>query len=151
LVVDSSGITFSFLDFSVKPNSFYQAFDHPDIEQRIKWTEAILKERKEIFDEKFFESVKSWSCQTFVHVLRINGVNCNEFFRVQLVVCVHNHIPGIDFQEILPFHTEIKKKQLTWRFQMVWNLIRMNICSWTKHFTVWFKALDNFMKSLCLL
>ena len=85
------------------PNSFDEAWNHPDPWQRDKWRAAILKEFDKMNALKVWKKIKKSSMpkgrRTVKHkwVLEIKR---SGIFRARLVACGYSQVPGVDFKEI---------------------------------------------------
>ena len=90
------------VDDYVEPNSYVEAWHHPDPAQRIKWRGAITKEYGDMVKRKVWEikdrkempiERRCVKCK-WVFKIKRNGV-----FRARLVACGYSQIPGVDFTD----------------------------------------------------
>ena len=126
LVEERADFAFSMVDLVKDPESFEDAFNHPEIDKKMKWRHAISKEFEEMKSKGVWEKFKKSEIP--------NGRNCiknkwifkikrNGIFRARLVACGYSQIPGVDFQEsYAPVINDV-----TFRILLVtmltWNLI----------------------------
>jgi Reverse transcriptase (RNA-dependent DNA polymerase) len=93
---------FNLVDLVKDPESFDEAYNHPEADKKIMWRRAILKEFEEM------EAKGAW--EKFLKSEIPNGRNCikdkwvfktkrNGIFRAQLVAWGYSQIPRVDFQE----------------------------------------------------
>ena len=126
MIVERADFALSMIDLVKDPESFEEAYNHTDINKKIKWRHAISKE---------FEDMKAKGVWEKFNKSEIpNGRNCiknkwifktkrNGIFRARLVACGYSQIPGVDFQEsYAPVINDV-----TFRILLVtmltWNLI----------------------------
>jgi hypothetical protein len=90
------------IDYLKEPETFEDAYYHPNFEERMKWRESISKEFNETKEKGVHEKI----CKSELP----NGHTCiknkwafkikrNGFFRARLVACGYSQVPGVDFQE----------------------------------------------------
>ena len=85
-----------------KPDKFEDAWNHPDIWNRRRWRESIIKELNKMLKHKVWERCNSRDIPNgqrpikykWVFEIKRNGV-----YRSRLVACGYSQIPGIDFTE----------------------------------------------------
>jgi hypothetical protein len=66
-----------------EPETFEVAYYHPNLEEKMKWREEILKELDEGKRKKFMKRFVSRSCLTGAHASKTSGylkLNAMEFF-----------------------------------------------------------------------
>jgi hypothetical protein len=105
-----------------EPETFEDAYYHPNIEQRVEWSEAISKEFNEMKERKqFTRRFVSRSCLTVAHVSKIRGIQ-NE---TQQILCMsssywiysrngsgfsRSFVPVINILHSTDYDVESKKK-----------------------------------------
>ncbi len=102
MIVETAAFAFNLVDLVKDPESFDEAYNHPEADKKIMWRRAISKEFEEM------EAKGVW--EKFLKSEIPNGRNCiknkwvfktkrNGIFRARLVACGYSQIPGVDFQE----------------------------------------------------
>ena len=107
------------------PDSFQEAWNHPDLKIRAKWREGIRKEFRDMIRRGVWRTMdrksvpKSRRCikSRWVFDIKRNGI-----FRPRLVACGYSQVPGVDFTEsYAPVINDV-----TWRciivIKMLWGL-----------------------------
>ena len=85
------------------PNTFDEAWNHPDEFQQKKWREAIRKELDKMERMKVWRKIKRSEMEPgrrcvkhkWVHEIKRTGR-----FRSRLVACGYSQIPGVDFEHV---------------------------------------------------
>ena len=108
-----------------EPTTFQEAWNHPNINQRMKWREAIKKEFKKMNERKVWRKIKRNQMEKGRRCIKnkwIFKIKRNGTYRARLVACGYSQIPGVDFTE--SFAPVIH--DITWRIlliiKMLWDL-----------------------------
>ena len=126
MIVETADFAFNMVDLVKDPESFEEAYHHPEAGKKIMWRRAISKEFEDMEAKGVWEKFQKSEIP--------NGRNCiknkwvfktkrNGIFRARLVACGYSQIPGVDFQEsYAPVINDV-----TFRILLVtmltWNLI----------------------------
>jgi hypothetical protein len=100
--LEGADVAFFLAGNSGEPTNFYEAYNHPDPDARVKWRVAICKDteymkNKEVREVFPMETIpEGRSCLKIKWVLKIKR---NRIFRVRLMACGYNQVPVIDFTE----------------------------------------------------
>ena len=89
-------------DIFDKPDSFDQAWNHPEPFQRKKWREAINKEFSKMEERQVWKKVKRSTVPGNRRCVKhkwVFEVKRDGRFRARLVACGYSQIPGVDFSE----------------------------------------------------
>ena len=92
-----------FKDIFDEPETFDQAWNHPDPFQRMKWREAILDELKIMETRKVWIKVKRSTMPKGKRCVKhkwVFNIKRTGKFKARLVACGYSQVPGIDFTEI---------------------------------------------------
>ena len=92
----------SMLQGGNEPHTFNEAWNHPDMEQRKKWRDAIRKEFRDMINRGVWRYRKRATIESdqklignkWVFKIKKNGV-----FRARLVALGYSQIPGVDFTD----------------------------------------------------
>jgi len=125
------------------PKTYREAWDHPELEERAKWREAITKEYQKMeahqvwkkIDKAEMEEGRRCVKHKWVFDIKRNGV-----FRARLVACGYSQIAGVDFNEIYsPVVNDTTVRmvlvmamemglEFTWNVKKDWSTKRENVC-----------------------
>jgi transposase InsO family protein len=92
-----------FKDIFDEPETFDQAWNHPDPFLRMKWREAILDELKIMEARKVWKKVKRNTMPKGKRCVKhrwVFNIKRSGTFKARLVACGYSQVPGIDFTEI---------------------------------------------------
>jgi len=101
-VEERADFTFSMVDLVKDPESFEDAFNHPEIDKKMKWLQAISKEFEEMISKGVWEKFKKLEIPNRQNCTKnkwIFKTKQNGIFQARLVACGYSQIPGVDFQE----------------------------------------------------
>ena len=101
-VEERADFAFSMVDLVKDPESFEDAFNHPEIYKKMKWQHEISKEFEEMKSKGVWEKFKKSKIpngRNCIKNKRIFKIKRNGIFRARLVACGYSQIPGVDFQE----------------------------------------------------
>jgi Reverse transcriptase (RNA-dependent DNA polymerase) len=102
LVVESANFAFHSLDLVEEPKTFAEAYNSHNLNDKIKWRQAISKEFDDMSAKGVWKIIQKSDMP--------NGRNCikskwifkikrNGVYRERLVACGYSQVPGVDFQE----------------------------------------------------
>ena len=112
------------------PETFREAYDHPDEKLRKKWRDGIKKEFKDMINRGVWRNIKRSEVPKNRRCIKsrwVFDVKRNGIFRPRLVACGYSQVPGVDFTEsYAPVINDI-----TWRIlivaKIIWKLAAMII------------------------
>jgi histone deacetylase 1/2 len=125
LIVECANFAFNSLDLVEEPKSFAEAYKNPNLNDKIKWREAISKEFDDMSSKGVWKKIQKSDMP--------NGRNCikskwifkikrNGVYRVRLVACGYSQVPGVDFQEsFAPVINDVTFRILL-VMMLTWNL-----------------------------
>jgi len=127
MIVETAHFAYNMVDIVKDPESFDEAYNHPEANKKVMWRRAILKEFEEMKAKGLWE--------TFQKLEILNGRNCinskwvfktkrNGIFRARLVACGYSQIPGVDFQESYALVINDVTFQILLVTLLTWNLVR---------------------------
>ena len=85
-----------------EPKTFREAWDHPDVESREKWREAIRKEFRDMLKRGVWRHVNRKdipSGRRLIGCKWVFKIKRNGIFRARLVALGYSQIPGVDFTD----------------------------------------------------
>ena len=85
-----------------KPETFEQAYYHPDLKIRLRWRIAIKKEFRDMNSRKVWETFKKSNIPKDRRCIKckwIFDIKRDGRFRARLVACGYSQVPGVDFVE----------------------------------------------------
>ena len=101
-IVDRADVALNLMEKPKDPETFEEAYFHPNLEERSKWRDAILKELQEMKDKGVYEKIHTSELpngRTCIKNKWVFKIKRNGIFRARLVACGYSQIPGVDFQE----------------------------------------------------
>ena len=104
------------------PESFQEAYNHPDEKLRAKWRAGIRKEFHDMIVRKVWRNMKKKDVPKGRRCIKCRWVfdlKRNGIFRPRLVACGYSQVPGVDFTEsYAPVINDV-----TWRILIVTKLL----------------------------
>ena len=125
MILDQADIAMMMLEGPMEPVSFDEAFNHSELESRVKWRSAINKEFKEMDVRGVWKKISKSEMPAgrrcvkskWVFKIKRNGV-----FRARLVACGYSQVPGLDFNDsFAPVVNDVTFRILLVAM-LVWNL-----------------------------
>ena len=105
-----------------KPETFEQAYYHPDLKIRLRWRIAIKKEFRDMNSRKVWETFKKSNIPKDRRCIKckwVFDIKRDGRFRARLVACGYSQVPGVDFVEsYAPVINDI-----TWRILIVLKIM----------------------------
>jgi hypothetical protein len=104
-VLEKADIALNLTDSFKHPETYEDAYYHPNFEERMKLREAILKEFNQMKDKGVYDMIlkselpNGHTCikNNWVFKIKRNGI-----FRVRLVACGYSQVLVVDLKEVLP-------------------------------------------------
>jgi hypothetical protein len=85
------------------PESFEEAWNHPDPFQRKRWREAIEKEFAKMDQRKVWRKIKRSEMEKGRRCVKhkwVLDIKRSGIFRARLVACGYSQIPGVDYNQV---------------------------------------------------
>jgi hypothetical protein len=85
------------------PQSFEEAWNHPDPFQRRMWREAINKEFRKMDERKVWRKIKRTEMEKGRRCVKhkwVLDIKRSGIFRARLVACGYSQIPGVDYNQV---------------------------------------------------
>jgi hypothetical protein len=125
LVLEKADIALNLIDCLKEPETFEDAYYHPNHEERMKWREAISKEFNEMKEKAVYEKICKSELpngRTCIKNKWVFKIECNGVFRARLVACGYSQVPGVNFQECFaPVINDVTFRILL-IMMLTWNL-----------------------------
>jgi hypothetical protein len=103
-VLEKADIALNLIDCLKEPETFEDAYYHPNHEERMKWREEISKEFNEMKEKGVYEKICKSELpngRTCIKNKWVFEIKSNGIFRARLVACGYSQVPGVDYQESL--------------------------------------------------
>ena len=102
----------------IKPETFDEAYNHPDMKHRMRWRLAIEKEKQDFLKRDVWKPIKRKDIPPDRRCIKckwVFDVKRDGRYRARLVACGYSQIPGVDFTESYsPVINDI-----TWRILLI--------------------------------
>ena len=105
------------------PETFDDAWNHPDVKQKERWRSAIMKEKRDFQKNEVMKKIKRQEMPADRRCVKckwVFDVKRDGRFRARLVACGYTQIPGVDFTSTYaPVINDI-----TWRILIILKIVR---------------------------